>query len=168
MILIIAYGNSLRQDDGAGLVLAEMLEAACRARRLEVERIVTHQLTPELSLEVARQGVAAVVFVDTRAVDPAETTPFVEVRPISTASLSPSLGHHLNPACLLVYAHLLYGQHPPAWEVTVPGVDFEHGEDLSPIARQVLAAGQGLLSELAGQLAVQRAPLTSSPAPAWG
>ena len=40
MILIIAYGNSLRGDDGAGLVLAERLEEAWQGRQVEVERVV--------------------------------------------------------------------------------------------------------------------------------
>ena len=148
MILIIAYGNSLRQDDGAGLVLAEIVEQECRARRLDVERIVAFQLTPELSLEVARKEVTAVVFVDTRTVAPDEPDLRVRLRSLTTETASPSLGHHLNAAALLVYAYLLYGKHPPAWEVTVPGRNFGHGEGLSPIARRALSTAHEPLGEL--------------------
>ncbi len=144
MILIIAYGNSLRRDDGAGLILAERLEQEWSAGQVEVELVSTHQLTPELALDVARAEVTAVVFVDTRVTPPEKIEPEVQVYPLKTGSLSPSLGHHLHPAALLTYAHLLYGKQPPAWMVTVPGVDFGHGEGLSPVTQQALNSVSGL------------------------
>ncbi len=155
MILIIAYGNSLREDDRAGLVLAEMIERACRAHQLKVERIVAHQLTPELSLEVARKEISSVVFVDTRAITPNAPTPQVQVRPIGirTTPSTSSLGHHLSASSLLVYAQLLYDQHPPAWEATAPGVEFGHGETLSPIAQAALATAQKPIEQLLTRLA---------------
>jgi Ni,Fe-hydrogenase maturation factor len=72
VILIIAYGNSLRRDDGAGLILGEKLEDALRKRGLSVSHIAVHQLTPDLALSVAAENVAAVVFVDTRVSDAGE------------------------------------------------------------------------------------------------
>lgn len=164
MLLIIGYGNSLRRDDGAGLILAEMLERACRARQIEVERIVAHQLTPELSLEVARPEVTSVVFVDARQVAPNETASQVQLKPVESEAPSPSVGHHLNPVSLLVYVRLLCGQHPPAWELTVPAIDFGHGESLSPTAQQALAAFQKMLPNLAQQLNNKKT-ITTSPIP---
>lgn len=152
MILIIAYGNNLRRDDGAGLLLAERLEAKCHTRQMKVERIVVHQLTPELSLEVARAEVTAVVFVDAREANPAEPDLGVQIRPVATDIPSPTLGHHLHPVSLLVYARLLYGQHPPAWELTVPGVDFGHGESLSQVTQEALATAGEALAALLAQL----------------
>lgn len=138
MILIIGYGNSLRRDDGAGLILAEKLEQDWLARQVEVERLAVQQLTPELTLDIARKEVTAVVFVDTRAVLPHETDLKIKICPIQADGLSPSLGHHLDPAALLAFVHLLYDKPVPAWLVTVPGVDFEHGEMLSSATQQAL------------------------------
>lgn len=158
MLLIIGYGNSLRRDDGAGLILAEMLERACRTRQIEVERIVAHQLTPELSLEVARPAVTTVVFVDTREVASDETNAQVQLEPVESETPSPSVGHHLNPVSLLVYARLLYSQHPPAWELTVPGLDFGHGEGLSPTTQRALTVFEKSLHDLIDRLMTEDYP----------
>lgn len=154
MILIIAYGNSLRGDDGAGLILAERLEQAWLVHQVEVERLVVPQLTPELTLEVAREEVLAVVFVDTRAVPPDETdrTGGVQMCPLSANQVSPTLGHHLDPIALLTYVRILYKKQLPAWLVTVPGVDFGYGERLSQVAQQALNAKPDLSIELLAHL----------------
>jgi hydrogenase maturation protease len=136
MIQIIACGNSLRRDDGAGLVLAGILEQEWRPFRVDVERISVHQLTPELAADIAWAEVAAVVFVDTRVT---ELNSGLQARPIETDSSSPSVGHYLDPNTLMIYAHLLYGKQPQAWQVTVPGNDFGHGEGLSSRVTDILA-----------------------------
>lgn len=146
--MIIAYGNSLRRDDGAGQVLGEMLERAWRNRNLEVQRIAVHQLAPELAESVAATDVTAVVFVDARVADSGAGSLDVEVHPVADAHDSPSLGHHLDPSVLMVYARLLFGKEPPAWLVSVPGVDFDHGEGLSEIAVRAIGNAGDLLSML--------------------
>lgn len=148
MILVIAYGNSLRRDDGAGLILAERLEQEWLACSVPVERVEVHQLVPELAADLAKDEVTAVVFVDTRAVQSDEANPGVQIYPLSTNHLPPSLGHHLSPATLLTYARLLYDKQPAAWMVATPGVDFGHGEGLSPLARQAI----GTVAELSTKL----------------
>jgi hydrogenase maturation protease len=152
MILIIAYGNPLRRDDGAGLILAERLEQAWRACQIEVERLAVQQLDPELALEVAREEVSAVVFVDTRAVSPGQTQFEVQLCSLSASQPGSTLGHHLDPAVILTYTHLLYDKRLPAWLVTAPGVDFGHGEELSQVARQALKARPDLATELLNHL----------------
>ena len=139
MILIIGYGNSLRQDDGAGLILANKLAQACRKRDLPVRCITTHQLMPELAPTIAAEEISAVVFVDTRVVLPSETDVAVQIRTLAANTSSPSLGHHLTPETLLLYAQLLYNRHPAAWLVTVPGISFDHGEALSELTKNALA-----------------------------
>ena len=148
MILIIGYGNSLRRDDGAGLILARMVEAALRERGLDVERIAVHQLTPDLALSVAADEVAAVVFVDTRVATAEEGQMDLRVQSLGSETSSQSLGHHVGPALVLTYARLLYDRTPPAWLLTAPGVDFDHGEGLSEEARRALDTLPGLLREL--------------------
>lgn len=147
MLLIIAYGNPLRRDDGAGLRLGEMLEATCRVARIPVERLAVQQLTPELTLEMAREGVTAIAFVDTRVIGPAETDPTIEIAQIVASPTSPAVGHHFDPGALLAYVHLLYGQQPVAWRLTIPGVDFNHGEGFSPTTQAILTASSGTLDD---------------------
>jgi Ni,Fe-hydrogenase maturation factor len=46
------------------------------------------------------------------------------------------IGHSIKPTYLLALTKSLYGYSPPAWLITVPGVNFELGDCLSPIAEQ--------------------------------
>lgn len=138
MILIIGYGNSLRQDDGAGLILANTLARACRKYDLPARCITTHQLMPELAETIAAEEISVVVFVDTQVVLPSETEPSVQICTLAADISSPSVGHHLTPELLLLYARLLYGRHPAAWLVTVPGIAFDHGESLSQLTQTAL------------------------------
>jgi ferredoxin len=55
---------------------------------------------------------------------------------------SPSCGHHLDPLALMIYACHLFGKRLPAWKVSVPGVDFGHGDELSEISRQAIVEVQ--------------------------
>ena len=158
MILIIGYGNSLRQDDGAGLILADTLTQACQARNLPAKCITTHQLTPELAPTIATPETSAVVFVDTRVALPSENAPGVQIRTLIADTSSPSLGHHLTPETLLLYAQLLYSRQPAAWLVTVPGINFDHGEELSELTKNALITApiDQLLSEF--EAVVQKIP----------
>ena len=136
MILIIAYGNDLREDDGAGLMLAEQLASVLPDRGLAVQLISVQQLAPELAADIAGENVTVVVFVDTRMT----TSPIdrnVAVVPLEPdTELSPSMGHHVQPNIVLAYAQALYGTEvvPPAWLVTVPGTRFGYGEFISDVA----------------------------------
>jgi len=148
VVLIIAYGNSLRRDDGAGLILGEMLEEAMRGRGLEVELHSLHQLTPDVALTVAADEVAVVIFVDTRVAVLEQGQPALQLIPLASGQGASSLGHQLGAATIMAYASLLYQKCPPAWLLTVPGVDFDHGEGLSEIARKALQTLPALLDEL--------------------
>jgi hydrogenase maturation protease len=148
VILIIAYGNSLRRDDGAGLILGERLEAALRKRGLHVARIAVHQLTPDLALDVAADDVATVVFVDTRVSEAGEDHHELQLWSLGSAQGSSGLGHHVGASSIMMYARLLYDKCPPAWLLTVPGVDFDHGEGLSEPAQRALDTLPALLLQL--------------------
>lgn len=127
-LLFIAYGNTLRRDDGAGLALAEKLRPLLCEQRWQVDLIAIQQLTPELALEIANPALQAVCFFDTAT----EAYSFeIQVRQVDAQQSAPVLGHHLNPSALLLYAKRLYGICPPAWLVTIPGHDFELGEGFS-------------------------------------
>ncbi len=140
MILIIAYGNSLRRDDGAGLMLAEILERVWKERDLKVHRESVHQLTPELAELMAGDAISVVIFVDTRVIPPGSDSLRIEAsRLASPEDLSPGMGHHMGPLTLMAYARYLYGKTPDAWLVTVPGIDFDHGEGFSDATAEALS-----------------------------
>jgi hydrogenase maturation protease len=127
-LLFIAYGNTLRRDDGAGLALAEKLCPLLAAWGLQVDLIAVQQLTPELALEIADPALQAVCFFDTAA---EAHSLAIQLRRVDAQQSAPVLGHHLIPSALLLYARRLYGICPPAWLVTIPGYDFELGEGFS-------------------------------------
>lgn len=139
-LLILACGNPLRWDDGAGLMLADLLVPYVEAAGYRVHLVTVQQFTPELALEIANPDFAAVFFVDT--IDDstkAEVTPQIQIQPLSAMLATPSLGHHLTPQHLLLYAHKLYHHAPPAWLITIPGIDFRHGEGTSRQVQMLLA-----------------------------
>lgn len=160
MILIIAYGNDLREDDGAGLVLAEQLASVWQVKGLTVQSLAVQQLAPELAANIAGEDVTAVIFVDTRMT----TSPFdrsVAVVPLQPGTeLSPSMGHHVQPNVLLAYAQALYVTEavPPAWLVTVPGTRFGYGESISDVAlsaiREALEDDDSQLRRLVADLSL--------------
>ena len=124
--LVLAVGNPLRSDDGAGPAVAELL------RGDGVEARVLHQLGPELCEEVA--AAAAVVFLDARAGGvPGE----VVSRPLAPGGGAGSTTHAVAPEVVLALAERLHGARPPALLLTVVGRSFDLGERLSP---EVVAA----------------------------
>jgi hydrogenase maturation protease len=144
-ILVIGFGNTLRRDDGAGLILAEALVADWLAQGIAVELLTTTQLLPELAASIGKENVNAVVFVDATVQN---TQSAIQIVQIGLDSTSPSLGHHLDPATLLVYAALLYGRTPLAWLVSIPGRAFEHGQNFSPEVMRLLADAPALATHL--------------------
>jgi hydrogenase maturation protease len=152
-IIVIGYGNLYRRDDGAGLLLAEKLAETWSRQGIGVRAITATQLLPEMAAEIAPCEVEAVIFVDTEAVeeDSGESRT-LRVAPVELDNSSPGLGHHFDPATLLLYAALLYGRYPRAWLVTIPGVDFAHGpgvsEGVSRLLENVAALAEQLLNEI--------------------
>lgn len=139
MVLIIAYGNSLRRDDGAGLFLAEKIAAVWQQEGRAVTLLTSHQLEPEMAEEIAEAGAGIVLFVDTAATT-ADGPHKISLSPVVADEHSPSLGHHFSPALLMLYARSLYGFEGAAWLLTIPGYDFDHGEGLSEQTEALLVA----------------------------
>jgi hydrogenase maturation protease len=137
MIVLIGYGNPLRRDDGAGPALAGLVKAW--GGRADLKVLTSHQLVPELAVDLAMADVTAVLFLDASVscyrggADPS-------IRSLDkTVSLS-AFGHQFSPVDLLCYAELLRGAPLPAWQVTIPGIDFDYGEGLSSYSRKNLSA----------------------------
>jgi hydrogenase maturation protease len=131
--LVIAIGNPLRSDDGAGPALAELL------RREGLRVLVVHQLGPELCDEVA--AAPAVVFVDARAGDPAGS---VRVTPLTGGAGSGATTHAVAPEVVLALAERLHGAHPAA--------SFELGEGLTPEVARALPTARRAVEQLLAEL----------------
>lgn len=142
--VVIGYGNTLRRDDGAGPRVAELLAAS---KRPGVAVWNVHQLTPELAEALAGADVAVFVDVAAQPVDAEVRVQEIEPDPSSAGAL----GHVSDPRVLLYLAEALHGRRArPCWLVTIPGVDFEHGEGLSAVAEAGVSAALVEVSRLLG------------------
>ena len=133
-VLVIAWGNPLREDDGVGWHVVEGLRRLRPRPSLPALHLRhAHQLTPEMAECVSRS--AGVVFVDARR----DGTPGeVRCEPVEPSAGSNPLAHSLSPQALLLYAEHLYGRAPRAVVVGVTGACFALGEGLSPCVRRAL------------------------------
>jgi hydrogenase maturation protease len=127
--LVIGIGNCLRSDDGAGIRVAEALEA--RATGLQV--VLCDQLTPELAEAISQAR--AVLFIDAQIRDASEPTAQAPVgahlQPLEASTLGDPSGHALTPPRLLALSAALYGPCPPAWQLLIPGEQWKVGDQLS-------------------------------------
>ena len=123
-VLIVAYGNPLRSDDGVGWVVAEELRRRLASPEVEVLRL--QQLLPEVAEGLSRAD--AVIFVDASCDGEVGE---VRCEPVTPPLAKVQFTHQLSPAELLGLAGQLYGATPQAFCVTLAGHCFEHGEELS-------------------------------------
>ena len=142
-VLIIAYGNPLRSDDGVAWRAAENL--AKRFAHPNVEILNLHQLAPELADTL--RGCERVIFVDAAFSEGTGIEPGtirVEQITLKTAEAA-AFTHAFSPRKVLGLAADLYGVRPRAFTVTIQGANFDHGSALSPRVADVLP---GLISTI--------------------
>jgi len=142
-LLVLAVGNPSRGDDALGPLL---LDAASQAWKPsidagEIELLTDFQLQIEHALDL--EGRARVVFVDASVASPA---PFSFSRVVARAGESATT-HALAPSAVLATYARVVGEPPEAWLLAIRGERFELGEDLTPAAREHLAAGLGFLTD---------------------
>ena len=128
--LVIGYGNSLRNDDGAGQKVAEKIE---KWELPSVHTLSVHQLTPELAVDMAQVDV--VIFVDVIATNP-EKPASVQIEELQATNDNISLGHVCDPRSLLACTKMLYGKLTQAYWVLIPAVNFNFGEEFSAITQE--------------------------------
>ena len=122
--VLLACGNSLREDDGVGLRIAEAVQKAVPAAQLRV--IAAHQWTPELAVELA--DVELVIFVDANAADEPGVVRVVSIR----ARGEQMETHGLDPSTVLGLAETLCGHAPEHAVLLTIGADsFGYGEQMS-------------------------------------
>src|SRR5579863_8502871 len=145
-VLIVAYGNPLRSDDGVAWRAADALQG--RLPDSEVEILQVHQLAPELAENLSR--VEAVIFVDAA---PASNGKPGEIRGEELSSISEArFAHQLSAGAVVLLARQVYGAGPRAFSVTLTGECFDHGEALSPAVVAALPALVERIEALAREL----------------
>jgi hydrogenase maturation protease len=134
----VAIGNTLRGDDGVAERVADLLEPrpGVKVRRM-------HQLTPELSDEVARAETVILVDADVEARE-------VYLDRIHAAPGRGTVTHSMTPGELIAFAERLYGFHGTAYMCHIPVENFEPGEQLSALAAQGAEAAARRIMELLG------------------
>jgi hydrogenase maturation protease len=143
--LIIGYGNSLRGDDGFGWHAALRLREVIHDEGVEI--LPVHQLTPELMDPISR--VRRVIFIDAAVGEDAGKLTVVTLE--TTGASAPVFTHFATPTALLEGARSLYGAKPEALLITVVGLDFELGEELSePVQLALESLAGGKIRELIG------------------
>ena len=142
MWLIIGYGNILREDDGVGFRLANTLAADIPPRMVRV--LAVHQLTPELTLELAEKDVDRVLFIDAQR---GQDKPLVmcQLDPLAAGG---SCGHQLSPALLLHMTHSLYRHSPKGWLLTLSAQRIGVGDTLSAATRSAMSLAGTMVKKL--------------------
>lgn len=141
-MLVIGYGNSLRGDDGLGIIAANEISTWNLAA---VQCVCLHQLTPELAPVLAQVPFA--LFLDAQA---SQVGDFARMQKLSS-NFSPTQGfsgHRLQPETLLQLAKQAYGDSPQSWLITIPGFDFELGEQISSEGQSGLKNALTLANDL--------------------
>ncbi len=141
--LILACGNTLREDDGVGPFLAQWAEERWR-HDPRVRVLCDHQWTPEMVEEVAQAE--SVIFVDCATDCEAG---LVRTRPVDPAGVDSKIGtHHLEAGQLLALSKQLYGVMPrSSLLLTVGAASLELREGFSEAVEVALPAAQKALEE---------------------
>jgi len=136
-ILIVAYGNPLRCDDGIAWHAADALQDKFPESEVEILRL--HQLAPEVADTVRQREL--VLFLDAAWVEDVENSrqSEIRVREVSSEEIERhrqgQFSHVYSPGRVLDFARELYGATPKAYVITVAGENFGHGNCLSaPVA----------------------------------
>jgi hydrogenase maturation protease len=126
-ILVIGYGNTLRGDDGVGPRVAEAVAAL---NLPGVHALACQMLTPELTDEISQARVA--IFVDA-AMDAPDVVQLRKLQPTDSSQL---MAHAADPRTMLALARDVFGRAPEAWWLTIPVVNMDFSEALSPAAQR--------------------------------
>ena len=148
-ILIVAYGNPLRSDDGLAWRAAEALQQILAPEEAEI--LMLHQLGPEVADSASRSE--SVIFVDAAA-GPGEPGE-VQIQELLANKSEPAASrfcHAFSPANVLSLSAQLYNANPRAFSATVIGENFNHGESLSVAVQAALPALLARIEELLKKL----------------
>jgi hydrogenase maturation protease len=141
--LILACGNTLREDDGVGPFLAQWAEERWR-NDARVRVLCDHQWTPEMVEDVAQAD--SVLFIDCAT----DCQPgLVRVIAVDPAAETSKLGtHHLEAPQMLALSRQLYGRMPHiSLLLTVGAGSLELREGFSEPVEAALPEAQRMLEK---------------------
>src|SRR4030095_14143429 len=130
-VVILGFGNALRQDDGLARIALARLELACLPG--EVEFVHDYQLLPE-HCTIASQA-DLLIFVDASLTG---SSGEIRVQRVFATGRFPCPSHSLSPEVLLTLLRDVYGVEPEAYLATLRGESFELGEVVSPSTERLL------------------------------
>ena len=142
-LLVLAYGNPLRGDDGVAGHIAQALAKTLRVPSAEIA--ILHQLTPELAERVSRAD--TVIFLDAVA---GSVPGLISLESVDAApSDSVTWTNILTPSALLALSRALYQKAPArALLLTVGGGSFEFDDELSDPVRRAIPEAVKKIVEL--------------------
>ena len=140
-IVLIGYGNPSRGDDAVGPMLLERI--AGQIDLTAIELLTDFQLQIEHALDLCSREL--VLFIDA-AVSCRTAYGFEEVRPARDNSYS---SHAMSPSAVLQVYQTVTGQTPPpAFLLSIQGLDFRLGAGLSAQANANLQAAWQFMLKL--------------------
>ena len=137
--LVVGYGNTLRGDDAAGVIAAELV----RERLPGVDVVVVHDIQPELAEALTRRPL--VIFLDA-----AEGIEELVCATIDTSAPVPPVQSHLfSPSQILALCSSLYGSIPPkVYIVGIPAHDFSYAQEISALTAVAIEESVDVVGKL--------------------
>lgn len=131
-LLILGYGNPIREDDGFGWIAASTLFEYYK-NDSGVEVLNIQQLTPDIAEPISNSK--RVVFID--ASIEGEIGKWC-CRKVSAEESREIETHSVDPQSLLAFTKLLYNETPEAELITIRGERFGHGYEMSENVRNAV------------------------------
>ncbi len=145
-LVVLAWGNDGRGDDGLGPAFVARAEALPDPRGVRTTFVADYQLQPEHAVDLNGSDLA--LFVDASRTAAA---PF-DFRRVEAARTATFTTHGLAPGVVLAAFDATFGRPPPpAFELAIPGEAFELGEPLRERARACLDAALAFFAVLRGE-----------------
>ncbi|MCW5202414.1 hydrogenase maturation protease [Desulfobulbus sp. US4] len=139
-VLVYGFGNPGREDDGAGVALAERIRAAALPG---VTTDSNYQLNVEDALLLTEHDI--IIFADATR-NSVDGFSFYRLEPDPSVSFTT---HAMSPGSVLALCTQLYGKTPPAYMLEIGGASFELREGMTDEGeKNTLAAGRFLMGML--------------------
>ncbi len=138
-VLVYGFGNPGREDDGAGVALAEQIQAAALPG---VTTDTNYQLNVEDALLLAEHDL--VIFADATH-NPVDGFRLSRLEPDSVLSFTT---HAMSPGAVLALCSQLYGKTPAAYLLEIAGTSFELREGMTAEGEEDTATASTFLLDL--------------------
>ena len=146
-VLVYGFGNPGREDDGAGVALAERIKSAALPG---VTTDTNYQLNVEDALLLAEHDL--VIFADATR-NPVDGFRLSRLEPDASVSFTT---HAMSPGSVLALCSQLYGKTPPVYMLEIGGVSFEMREGMSVEGVENMEAAGAFLLNLLRERNVER------------